>query len=372
MTLRYGSVCSGIEAAALAFRPLGWEAAWFAETDPFCRRLLTHHYPTVPNFGDMRLMPDIVGNFGGEAPDLLVGGTPCQAFSVAGNRLSLQDDRGNLALSFCRLADSIDLVRVLARQPHAVLLWENVPGVLSVKDNAFGCFIGALARGAELRLPSRERRWPDAGMVVGSRRAVAWRVLDAQYFGLAQRRRRVWVVASARDGFDPGAVLFEFEGMRRDSPPRRETREEAADCAAGGVGSSGVVGALQVAGGPNAHGFGDFLCNQAVDAGHVLAFGGNDTRGPIEIAAALNTNHGCHNPGDFEAGTLLVPPLRVRRLTPTECERLQGFPDGYTNVGLGTRRAGDGPRYAALGNTWAVNNARWIAERITKALLATA
>jgi DNA (cytosine-5)-methyltransferase 1 len=170
-----------------------------------------------------------------------VGGTPCQAFSVAGLRNSLSDDRGNLSLEFVRLADAIDAVRRDAGKPPAIIVWENVPGVLSVKDNAFGCFLAALAGDAAPYDPPRGK-WTNAGVVDGPARTVAWRILDAQYFGLAQRRRRVFVVASARDGFDPAAVLLEFEGLRRDNPPRREKGQAAsggAECCASVSSGSG-------------------------------------------------------------------------------------------------------------------------------------
>jgi DNA (cytosine-5)-methyltransferase 1 len=158
--------------------------------------------------------------------DVLVGGTPCQAFSVAGLRNSLADERGNLSLEFVRLADAIDDVRRAANKPEAIIVWENVPGVLSVKDNAFGCFLAALAGEDDPLVPPRGK-WTNAGVVDGPKRKIAWRVLDAQYFGLAQRRRRVFVVASSRDGFDPAEVLFELEGVQRHSAPSREAGQAA-------------------------------------------------------------------------------------------------------------------------------------------------
>lgn len=221
--MRYGSVCSGIEAASVAWRPLGWEAAWLAEIEKFPSKVLAHHYPTVPNLRDMRQLPMLILNGLVEAPDVLVGGTPCQAFSVAGLRQSLEDDRGQLSITYIHILDAMDAVR----DEPAVCVWENVPGVLSTKDNAFGCFLAGLV-GEELPLQPSGKRWPDAGVVYGPERTAAWRVLDAQYFGLAQRRRRVFVVASAREGFDPAAVLFECEGVRRDTPPSREAGEAVA------------------------------------------------------------------------------------------------------------------------------------------------
>jgi DNA (cytosine-5)-methyltransferase 1 len=219
--MRFGSVCSGIEAASVAWHPLGWKAAWLSEIEPFPSAVLAHHYPEVPNLGDMTTLPDRILSGEVEAPDLFCGGTPCQAFSVAGLRNSLDDARGNLSLTFVGIANAIDHVRSVRSASPAIIFWENVPGVLNTKDNAFGCFLGALAGEDEPIIPPGEK-WTNAGCVFGPQRAVAWRVLDAQYFGVAQRRRRVFVVASARANFDPAAVLFEFDGLRRDTAPSRE------------------------------------------------------------------------------------------------------------------------------------------------------
>ena len=149
----------------------------------------------------------------------------CQAFSIAGLREGLDDDRGQLTLTYVRLFDAIDYVRECSGREPAIAIWENVPGVLSSKDNAFGCFLGALA-GEDDALKPPGGKWANAGCVFGPKRAIAWRVQDAQYFGLAQRRRRVFVVSSARKGFDPSAILFEFDGVRRDSPPSREAQQD--------------------------------------------------------------------------------------------------------------------------------------------------
>lgn len=239
--IEFGSVCSGIEAASVAWHPLGWRAAWLSEIEPFPCAVLAHHYPDTPNLGDMRELPKMIRAKLVKAPDVFTGGTPCQAFSVAGLRKSLEDDRGNLSLTFVEIADAVDDVRNAEGRDPCVIVWENVPGVLSTADNAFGCFLGALAgSGCELQPP--RGRWQNAGVVLGPRRAIAWRILDAQFFGLAQRRKRVFVVASAMDGFDPGTVLLEFEGLRRDSAPRREAGEGTAACAAHGTFECGGIG----------------------------------------------------------------------------------------------------------------------------------
>lgn len=259
--MKYGSICSGIEAATVAWHPLGWEPVFFSEIEPYPCALLKYRYPSVPNLGDMT---KIRGEEWRGKIDVLVGGTPCQAFSVAGARRSLNDARGNLSLVFTELIHAID--------PRYVL-WENVPGVLSTKDNAFGCFLAGVVGSDTVlepepfsakskwwsvtRKPYRWRlnfaggwdvtgvresqrvRWPDAGMVIGPKRSAAWRILDAQYFGLAQRRRRVFVVSCRTgDGINPGAVLFEPESVRRDSPPSREAGQGSTAGTESGAGGS--------------------------------------------------------------------------------------------------------------------------------------
>ena len=231
--IKYGSVCSGIESASVAWHGFGWKASWFSEIDAFPSAVLAHHYPEVPNLGDMTKIRDRILSGEVEAPDILVGGTPCQAFSVAGARKSLDDDRGQLTLEYVRLANAIDE----KREEPCIVVWENVPGVLNTKDNAFGCFLGALA-GESGELNPSGGRWSNAGCVFGPQRAIAWRILDAQYFGVAQRRRRVFVVASARKGFNPAKVLFEWEGMRRDTAPSRNAGENITGSAGKGFAES--------------------------------------------------------------------------------------------------------------------------------------
>ena len=163
--MKFLSVCSGIEAASVASDPLGWRAAGFSEIEPFPSAVLAHHYPNVPNWGDMRKIPERIASGEIEAPDLLCGGTPCQAFSIAGKRQSLQDARGNLSLTFCDIADAIDDARAKKSQPLSVIFWENVPGVLSTPDNAFGCFLAQLSGEDSALLP------PGGGQKMGGRRS---------------------------------------------------------------------------------------------------------------------------------------------------------------------------------------------------------
>ncbi len=495
--IHYGSVCSGIEAATAAWHPLGMKPAWFAEIEPFPCAVLAHHYPEVPNHGDMTRLAAKVLTGAIPAPDLLVGGTPCQAFSVAGMRAGLADPRGALTIKYVELLDAIDHVRIQRGKPEAACLWENVPGVLSDKGNAFGCFLGALVgESEELQPPGG--RWKDAGCVYGPKRTVAWRVLDAQYFGLAQRRRRVFVVASARRGFDPCEVLLEREGVRRDTAPRRGQGQDitghapfrpALQCGCGvifdeGCGAWGcpscegdegpavsVIAGVPAFGGHSLGGSIEqsatltakdsrldmesetFFVAPTIDAsfgrlqgcsgqdanhghGHLVVHGTQDPCVNDDLAHALGRNTGQENavlthpdPGFETCATLdartegggfpgtdgacgghqgwrspktqgqscdtsrgdggvtgalstgggkpgqgtptVQVASRVRRLTPMECERLQGFPDNYTALPYRNKPADqcpDGPRYKAIGNSKAVPVVRWIGQRILRQL----
>lgn len=458
MTVTYGSVCSGIEAATVAWHPLGMRAAWYAEIEAFPSAVLAHRYPETTNLGDMtRLAAQVLaGKI--EAPDVLVGGTPCQAFSVAGMREGLADPRGALTIKYVELADAIDHVRVQRGQPESVAIWENVPGVLSDKGNAFGCFLGALVgESEELQPPGK--RWADAGCVYGPRRAVAWRILDAQYFGLAQRRRRVFVVASARSDFDPASVLFECEGLRRDNPPRRGETPDVAGTLTSSLGrrsgqpdcgstpgqliaGTAITGTYAVQGTQDpdvAHGLAHALGRNQGQENAVLAFSCKDHGADAgDIAPTLRAmGHGeshanaggqvavcvtgdvahtlkaegfdasedgtgrgqpiiAFQPGNLSRGagshpsSAVFPTLKadhgrgasdqdphvmqgsgVRRLTPRECERLQGFPDDHTLIPWRGRPAAecpDGPRYKAIGNSKAVPVVRWIGRRLLAAL----
>ncbi|OEC59476.1 DNA cytosine methyltransferase [Pseudomonas sp. ENNP23] len=449
----YGSICSGIEAASMAWECLGFTPRWFAEIEPFPSAVLAHRWPDVPNLGDMTKLARevLLGNIA--APLILVGGTPCQDFSVAGMRKGLAGERGALTIKFVELADAIDHVRPAGDE--CVVLWENVPGVLSDKGNAFGCFLGALVGESDALQPSGGK-WTDAGCVYGPRRAAAWRVLDAQYFGLAQRRRRVFVVASARNGFDPAAVLFESGGVRRDSAPSRGAAEEVARRTACGTHGDGGDPGRQEAGRASTQAFGGGKnCNPTdvstavtahpggrydLDAetfvvAPTLAGGGRKAGGYSyddipAVAATLTAQYGKNggipagndcNPVNLIAGTLnagtkaagsatqqdahagllvahaldarqsdvlqyrpIAGPLdtgipgatamigsQVRRLTPRECERLQGFPDDYTLIpwrGRPAEECPDGPRYKAIGNSKAVPVVRWIGRRLLRQL----
>ena len=467
--MTYLSVCSGIEACSVAWEPLGWEAAAFAEIEPFPSAVLAHHWPGVPNLGDLTQYhdwPTRLRELGRtDRPDLIVGGTPCQSFSVAGLRRGLADPRGNLTLVFLGL---------LARMRPRWVVWENVPGVLSDRTGAFGALLGGLG---------------ELGY------GFAYRVLDAQYFGVAQRRRRVFVVGHLGDWRRAAAVLFEPAGLRGDPAPRRDAGERAATRLAAGTRGGGGLGTdCELDGGliPEvanpltarmhkginttmdegqtmiAHalrgecfdasedgtgrgtpivpvhttgagfwqeGFGTLrgreqdshenlvafrACGQdgftphshvappvcASDGGNAgmpcVAFSckdhgadasdlsptlrsmghdGSHANGGGQVAVAFNLRGrdggampevdpdglACQRAASGGSSRSYVATSAVRRLTPTECERLQGFPDGHTRIawrGKAPEDCPDGPRYKALGNSMAVPVMRWIGQRI--------
>ena len=457
--MNFGSVCSGIEAASVAWHPLGWRASFVSEIEKFPCAVLAHHYPDVPNLGDMtRFMewPDA-------AIDVLVGGTPCQSFSVAGLRKGLDDPRGNLMLTYGAIA---------GRYRPRWLVWENVPGVLSSNGGRdFGTFLGMLA---------------ELGY------GFAYRVLDAQYFGVAQRRRRVFVVGYLGDWRRAAAVLFERHSLQGHSAPSRKAREDAANCLraransshradsdnfvawpaevactlnaafgskqgledqhALGGGSSSFLPSVAMCLNAGAMGrqdaesetliptFGgvfdvtpfdttqitspaNYSSPKSGDACHPLAAGmhapaiafsckdhgadagevaptlrsmGHDGShanggGQVAVAFAIGSHAGCAD-GDqtnrnhvgggpvgsniseelaysLRAGRMqsVAAGMAVRRLTPVECERLQGFADDYTAIpwrGKDADACPDGPRYKALGNSMAVPCMVWLGERI--------
>lgn len=484
--MRYGSVCSGIEAATVAWHPLGWEAQWFSEIDPFPSAVLDYRFPNVPNLGDMTQI-HLNPIFNDSTIDVLVGGTPCQSFSVAGLRKGLDDPRGNLMLTFIELA---------ARKRPQWVVWENVPGVLSSNGGKdFASFLG-LITGREVQVP--KGNWRNSGMLSGESSAygVAWRICDAQYFGVAQRRRRVFVVGYLGDWRPAAAVLFESHSLQWNLEKSRKKGKEAPRPAQGGIGESGGTIAMAhgqanaeittnnscptlscvheapivteptiidraafnqgvnaqydpyieegetmpslVAKGPHAvaHAF-KIRGGSEVETGEQggtpgkkagKGYLGQDERvftigavqdqmiaQPIALAEntigrkpenggngdgfteggpmyTLNTTgvHGvgqplavdCYNQTVNEKtsqtigssasdvnhyGAVLQPTMAIRRLTPTECERLQGFPDSWTRIPYRNKpinNCPDGPRYKACGNSMAVPVMHWIGKRI--------
>ena len=367
------SVCSGIEAASVAWRPLGWESVAFSEVDAFPSAVLRHYYPDVPNWGDMtrfKEWPDA-------DIDLLVGGTPCQSFSVAGLREGLDDPRGQLMLVYLAIA--------LRYRPRWVV-WENVPGVLSADNGqAFGSLLGGLA---------------ELGY------GFAYRVLDAQYFGLAQRRKRVFVVGCLGGWRRAAAVLFERASLSGHPAPSREAGEAAPTIpsrrsAGGGLGTDfdcdgGLIPSTgDISHGLNAGGMGriDYETETLITHGLRAGLGPNlvgavafDARqsdviqygeqsGPLDTDGhTIGILTGSSNYADAaQAGPVEAlramrhqagEGMQVRRLTPVECEFLQGFPRNYTLIDYRGKPAADGPRYKALGNSMAVPCMYWIGRRI--------
>jgi len=392
--MRYGSVCSGIEAATMGWHHMGWEPAFFSDIEEFPRQVLAHHYPDVPCHGDFTTIgEDDYGSI-----ELLVGGTPCQSFSVAGLRGGMADERGNLALEYLKLAQ---------RKRPRWLVWENVPGVLSSNGGRdFGAFLGGLV---------------ECGY------GWAYRICDAQYFGVAQRRRRVFVVGYLGDWRRAAAVLFERHSLQGHPAPSREEGERVAPAVTTGppfsrtgnerVECEAIVPAVSST--LSARDNEKLGSDQWVDQGKAVieyqTVGALDTQCGLQQQAHQSLNSGHYvlerdvmgtltarmfnalGSRDVEEGALLpavgftahqtdmavmeeqcptmisshphavASGLSVRRLTPTECERLQGFPDGFTQIpyrGRAAEKCPDGPRYKALGNSMAVPVMRWIGERI--------
>jgi DNA (cytosine-5)-methyltransferase 1 len=358
----YGSVSSGIEAATMAWHPLGWTPKFFAEIAAFPSAVLAHHYGSnmpgeplakngIPNHGDFTKISADAGPV-----DLLVGGTPCQSFSIAGKRLGLDDPRGNLALEYLALAK-----RLGARW----FVWENVPGVLSSRS------------GDEDAEEDEEGRFESADFatfldfVRQCGYGFAYRVLDAQYVrvdgyarAVPQRRRRVFVVGYLGDWRPAAAVLFEPEGMRGHPAPRRDAQKSIA----GSFGNNSAVAFSPKAGGkqtsigfePNS-GTAPTLSKSTVPAVAFNPFKGGSDKSTL----GFSTEHvDCLRAQEKPPFAIFLAPNLLRFLTPTECERLQGFGDSYTDVPFRGRRAPDSLRYKALGNSMAVNVMRWIGQRI--------
>lgn len=498
------TMCSGIGAPEMAAPWIDWRFA--SEIEPFPRAVLQERFcyraPDQHNQGDpllwgdmTEITPDLLRSRGIPLPDLIVAGTPCQAFSVAGARKGLEDPRGNLTLAFVEICHAIVAARPDGR---LAVLWENVPGVLSDSGNAFGCFLGGLVGAVDALPPPADGSWPGEGMVQGPRARAAWAVLDAQWFGVAQRRRRVFVVVDFGNCVDPAAVLLEPDRLRGDSPPRREAGERPAptisartkgggglgtdfDCDGGLIASHDPAATLQTScddysradgfnmvahtlkgegfdasedgtgrqnlvpvafaqnqrgevrlspvspqltcgGGKPGEGYPAIALPMAFDCkGTEVQFSTDGSHptlrsigrsnshqnagGHAAIAFAIQERATCENPNagpdgagyraDDAAYTLearpvvqavafdlnqitskanrsqpdpavhhtlpasscpphLATPWAVRRLTPTECSRLQGFPDQHTAITHRGKPAADGPRYKALGNSMAV------------------
>jgi DNA (cytosine-5)-methyltransferase 1 len=403
--MRYGSVCSGVEAATVAWDQLGWKPQFFSEIEKFPSAVLAHHYPNVPNLGDMTQFKEWPND---QPIDLLVGGTPCQSFSVAGLRKGLDDPRGNLMLTYLSMAEQL--------KPRW-LVWENVPGVLSSnKGRDFGTFLSALGK-------------------IGY--GFSWRILDAQYFGVAQRRRRVFVVGYLGDWKRAAKVLFEPESLSGNPAPSREAGQKVAPTVTQGapfsrtgnerVECEAIVAQCLTTRTGSAYdpttetppvafssnmSVPDYQTDGTTPTVKVGGHGGgnppavaiqNATRGASQNGLGITTDgpmytldvgsqHAVGTPSGFRwhqgssAGSIgyqseqsptldtskepaVATDMQVRRLTNIECERLQGFPDNYTQIPWRNKtpeNCPDGPRYKAMGNSMAVPVMRWIGERIQK------
>ena len=392
--MKYASVCSGIEAASVAWEPLGWRPAWFSEIEPFPCAVLAHRFPNVPNMGDMT---KIKGDEHG-AIDLLVGGTPCQDLSIAGKRMGFGGKRSVLALDFVRLA---------YESGAKFFAWENVPGVFSSNGGEDFAQLLSLFAGWQVDTPSDG--WGRFGIVEQSPGCfgLAWRIIDVQYArvdgfpnAIPQRRNRVFVVGYLGDWRRAAQVLFEPEGLLGNTPPRREAGKGVAEGAERGVaagrpwdetgvnpslcrGGLGGIGASnqelfsQDANGLvfDARGNGDgvayTLDTPTLNCNHeapILALAGNTIGRKPD-----NGGNGCGYKEDVsytltktdEHG--IMQGSSVRRLTPIECERLMGFPANWTRIpwrGKPAEDCPDGPRYKACGNSMGVNVMRWIGTRI--------
>jgi len=391
--MKFATVCSGIEACSSAWEPLGWEAQFFSEIEPFPCEVLKHHYPTVPNYGDMTQYKEWKNG----SVDVICGGTPCQSFSVAGLRKGIESPNGQLMLTFGAILEKY--------QPRW-MVWENVPGVLSSnRGKDFGTFLGMLG---------------ECGY------GFAYRVLDAQYFGVAQRRRRVFVVGYLGDWKRPASVLFEPESLQGDlaeslkerQRTTRDTENSARNCSElprvtpclngeelkrhvsnqmignaeswfypevtekmGTITSRmfNALGARDVEEGalvPQAYTSSSF--GQYAEGVGTLRAEGGDLGGDSETIAIQDgfSSQNGRNWNIEKSFTLnstdkhsVANSMQVRRLTPTECERLQGFQDGHTKIPYRNKPADecpDGPRYKALGNSMAVPVMQWIGERIMR------
>ena len=361
--MKFATVCSGIEACSSAWEPLGWEAQFFSEIEPFPCEVLKHHYPTVPNYGDMTQYKEWKDG----SVDVICGGTPCQSFSVAGLRKGIESPNGQLMLTFGA---------ILKKYQPRWMVWENVPGVLSSnRGKDFGTFLGMLG---------------ECGY------GFAYRVLNAEYFGVAQRRRRVFVVGYSGDWKRPVSVLFEPESLQGDLAKSRKERQRTTGDTENSIGNcswylgNAKGGNLDKPNLTTQNTGGAGISNQTNLVGEKMgtitsrmfnALGARDVEeGALVPQAYTSSSFGQYaegvgtlraEGGDLGGGseTISVNSMQVRRLTPTECERLQGFEDGHTKIPYRNKSADecpDGPRYKALGNSMAVPVMKWIGERIMR------
>ena len=328
--MRYGSVCSGIEAATVAWRPLGWSCGFVAEIDDFASEVLKHRLPGIPNLGDFTKIKE--GDYG-DRIDLLVGGSPCQSFSSGGNKGGIADPRGSLALEFAKLAE---------RTNCRWMVWENVPAVLSVGGGRDFARILSEFAGWDVQVP--DGGWKNSGIVTNApgRFGVSWRVLDARYTrvpsfprAVPQRRRRVILVGHRGDWTRAAEVLLGGELCGGASAPKRRDGQPDAK----GTGADAPCFPIDMM---NLEGRTKNLKTKCYD----------------EAGAAMYTLRSSHV-------NVVCTPTQLRRLLPIESERLMCFPDGWTDVPWKSKpHAPDGFRHRVCGNSMCVNVMRWVGERI--------
>lgn len=328
----FGSVCSGIEAASFVLEPLGLKPLWLSEIAEFPKKFLAHSYPHITNLGDMNDIPEMIDQAVIDYPDLLCGGTPCQAFSLAGWKNGLNDDRGQLTLKYIDILNSIDAKRIESRLNRCIFFWENVEGVLKDKTNAFGFFLAGLLN---LDDPIECKKWPNAGCIFGKDRNIAWRVLDAKYFGVPQQRKRLYVIGGGSD-FNPLDVLFE-EGDNQPDPLTSI---------------------------PKSSSFSLFEEYNYRNEPLTRRINGCDIEVFRQYSDCLYAAYGTKwngNAASFNGSLFVCQDGRVRRLSPIECERLMGFPDDYTKISSTVRVTN---RFQAIGNSWAIPVVSWILSRL--------
>ena len=313
--IRVGSVCSGIEAASVAWEGNGFSFDWFSEISDFPSKVLKTRYPRIPNLGDMHNIPQLIDKKEIQSPDIICGGTPCQTFSFAGWKKGLRDNRGGLTLRFIDIANSNDAFRLAKGKKQSVIFWENVTGVLKDKTNVFGCFLSLLLG---LKKELKSDKWPNSGAIHGLKRNVAWRVLDAKYFGLPQQRKRLYVLAGGSKFFPENIIFDEFSDTLPSYNIPLSFKKKGQK--------------IEV-----------FRCyTDCLYSAYGTKWNGN--------AAAYN------------GSLFVVQNHRLRRLTPLECERLMGLPDNYTDI----EEAKPTNRYQTVGNSWAVPVIKWFGSRIAK------
>lgn len=349
----YGSLCSGIEAASFVLEPLGMKPLWLSEIADFQSRFLATKYPHTPNLGDMNDIPQKIESGEAPAPDMLCGGTPCQAFSLAGWRNGINDDRGQLTLKYIDIVNAIDKKRLADGLNRTVFFWENVEGALTDKTNAFGCFLAGLigldkpivSPLGQIKTKKNKDgsdtiiypRWTNAGVVYGKERNIAWRILDAKYFGVPQQRRRIYVLGGGKD-FQPEKVLFE-EGRIMHDPFKQLPQSEELSF----FDDTGKYEEVT------------FELTKEVNGHRIEAF-----RSYADCLYAAYGTKWNGNAAAFNGSLYFAQDGRLRRLNPLECERLMGFPDNYTLLD----KCKDTQRYQAVGNSWAIPVIKWIANRI--------